>query len=132
MKDNTSQKAIWIQELIDMENLFCKTFASEGSKGWASFFEEEGAMVGKNGDPVRGNEAIQLAMSGSDTQVGFSLVWESMKADVSEDGKLGYTFGKYLRKWTEDGENKEETGKYMTVWKKNKAGQWKISVDIGN
>jgi ketosteroid isomerase-like protein len=31
-----------------------------------------------------------------------------------------------------DGQPTTETGKYVTVWKKQKDGSWKVALDMGN
>jgi quercetin dioxygenase-like cupin family protein len=59
---------------------------------------------------------------------GFSLQWTPGKGDVSASGDLGYTAGTYAS--TMGGAS--EQGKYVTVWKKQSDGKWKVSDDIFN
>jgi ketosteroid isomerase-like protein len=52
----------------------------------------------------------------------FVLRWEPLGAEVS--GNLGYTYGLYR--------SSNGYGKYVSVWKKQRDGSWKIVVDAGN
>ena len=61
------------------------------------------------------------------------LAWEPLKAEVSPDGKLGYTLGR----WTYisiDKNGKQDTayGNYVTIWKKQNNGSWKYVLDGGS
>lgn len=59
-----------------------------------------------------------------------SVNWTPDFIQVSGDGTLAYTYGKYV--WTfkqEDGLTKEFRGIFHTVWKKQKDGSWKYVWD---
>jgi ketosteroid isomerase-like protein len=46
---------------------------------------------------------------------------------------MGYTWGNYEFKTTnKDGKEEAEKGIYMTVWKKQKDGSWKVVADVGS
>jgi mannose-6-phosphate isomerase-like protein (cupin superfamily) len=55
---------------------------------------------------------------------GFSLQWTATKAEISGSGDVGYTAGTY--------QIGPEKGKYITVWKKQADGSWKVTEDIFN
>ena len=80
--------------------------------------------------PIRGREAIFEAMSAFPPG---ELLWQPVGADLARSGDLGYTWGTYEFR-THDAEGKPATrhGKYLTVWKKQADGAWKIVVDTGN
>lgn len=63
---------------------------------------------------------------------GFQLVWTPSKIDVSKDGTLGYTWGRYdFTTHGKDGKADVETAVYLTIWKRDPAGTWKIAFDGG-
>jgi hypothetical protein len=63
---------------------------------------------------------------------GFSFKWTPAKADVSAAGDIAYTSGAYTMTMTNPAGNPAtETGKYVTVWKKQ-ANEWKVAEDIFN
>ena len=62
------------------------------------------------------------------TAPGFALQWTPTKAEISASGDLGTTAGTY--DMTMGGI--AEKGKYVTVWKKQSDGAWKVTDDIFN
>lgn len=62
-----------------------------------------------------------------------ALTWQPTKVEVARSGDLGYTTGTYESKF-HDKEGKPQTrrGRYVTVWRKDPAGRWKVVIDIGN
>jgi len=52
---------------------------------------------------------------------------------VAASGDLGYAVGTWqLTGKSRKGEPVSLTGKYMTVWKKQADGSWKVVADMGN
>jgi hypothetical protein len=63
----------------------------------------------------------------------YTLNWWPQDGQVSASGDLGWTWGKAT--FTLFGDNGDTTlyfSKYLTVWEKDKGGNWKVKVDIGN
>ncbi len=60
----------------------------------------------------------------------FKLVWAPYKVDVSRDGTLGYTWGRFdLTTRGKDGKESVDTGIYLTIWKRNAGGVWQVAFD---
>lgn len=58
------------------------------------------------------------------------LTWEPSKVDVSADGTLGYTWGRYdYVSKDKGGKVSTSTGIYFTVWKRQADGSWKFVYD---
>jgi len=54
-------------------------------------------------------------------------------ADMAASGDLGYTYGTYVfTSKNKEGKLVASYGKYTSIWKKQKDGQWKVVVDMGN
>jgi ketosteroid isomerase-like protein len=119
--------------LMELDKKFDKDTSVGGVDAWVSYFAENGVMVISQGEDIKGREAIHNYMKGAFSLPEFSLRWQPIDGKISEDGTLGYTYGKYLRRYL-DTEGKEivSTGKYTSVWQKQAEGDWKISLDIGN
>jgi ketosteroid isomerase-like protein len=120
------------EALLAADRAFDRATAAGGVEGWVSYFAEKGAMFPADGPVIRGHEAIREAMAPLDDP-GFSLSWEPLGAEVSSAGDLGYTYGRSRRE-IEDAEGNRAValGKYVTIWKKQADGSWKVVVDIGN
>jgi len=119
--------------LLEADRAFGRATAAERLEGWVRFFAENGAMFPQGSPVVRGHEAIRALMGPAFETEGFSLTWEPLEAEVSADGSLGYTHGTFESRFPgPDGEITVTTGKYLTVWRKQPDGSWKVEADIGN
>jgi ketosteroid isomerase-like protein len=80
---------------------------------------------------VRGRDSIYELMKTGDAD--YVLDWTPRSAEVAQSGELGWTWGEYtVSAKSEDGVPTESWGKYVNVWRKNSAGEWKVIADIGN
>jgi ketosteroid isomerase-like protein len=87
------------------------------------------ASVHAPGMPVlTGTEAIRAALTEMASAPGFSLEFAPTRADVSASGDVGYTTGTYQMSMA----GRPEKGKYVSVWKKQADGGWKVMEDIFN
>jgi ketosteroid isomerase-like protein len=61
-----------------------------------------------------------------------SMRWQPISAEISKSGDLGYTVGSYtITRTDEKGDLVVGTGKYLTVWRLQKDGSWKVEFDTG-
>ncbi|OUR63091.1 hypothetical protein A9Q74_02475 [Colwellia sp. 39_35_sub15_T18] len=64
---------------------------------------------------------------------GLTLTWSPEGAEASSTGDLGFTYGFYLLKALDDAGNETiDKGKYVTVMRKQKCGEWRPLNDIFN
>jgi ketosteroid isomerase-like protein len=55
-----------------------------------------------------------------------------VKIDVAKSGDLAYSLGTWqLKGKNPKGEDVTQSGKYITVWKKQQDGRWKVVADTG-
>jgi ketosteroid isomerase-like protein len=120
-----------------------KTALRDADRAWSQtttdidklmpFFAAD-ASLSPGGMPIaEGTDAIRQVLTGFMGMPGFALTWEGTKVDVAASGDLGYTAGAYTLTVNDAaGTPMTEKGKYVTVWKKQKDGQWKVQHDIFN
>lgn len=77
---------------------------------------------------LTGADAIRKTFGELISAPGFALTWTPSKADVASSGEVGYTSGTYES--TIGGV--KDSGKYVTIWKKQPEGTWKVAEDIIN
>ena len=118
--------------LIAADYEFGRVTAAQGAVGFVSFFDEGGTILPKGGDPVVGKDRLRPVFEKIWSTPGYSLEWTPLKAVLARGGDLGYTYGTYVRKFQRDGQTQTETGKYVTIWKKQRDGKWKVVLDMGN
>jgi ketosteroid isomerase-like protein len=69
----------------------------------------------------------------SKPDTSFILSWEPLFADISKSNDLGYTYGVYkVQMDSPEGSTVDKEGTYVTIWKKDKNGDWKFVLDTGN
>lgn len=120
-------------ELIKADTDFSNMSKEKGRNAAFIFYvAEDGVMLRPNGYPIKGKDAIAENMKkNSDTT--FTLTWKPLFADIAKSGELGYTYGTWdLVIKSEKGGPVHQEGTYASIWKKDKNGQWKFVLDVGN
>ena len=93
-----------------------------------SYFAPDASIYPTGMPVVTGTANIRQMWTGMTSDPGFALSFEPSKAEVAASGDIGYTTGTYHS--TMGGV--KEAGKYVTAWKKQADGQWKVMEDIFN
>ena len=109
-------------------------FASQGDEGKFASFVAENAVWLPAGIPlVSGKERYLAVSSELFAAPGTRLTWQPSSAEVSESADLGYTIGSYeLTVNDANGDPVTSLGKYLTVWRKETDGQWRVVADCFN
>ena len=119
------------KELAAMEDAFCAMGKSQGLlAAFKHFAAPDVAFIDTDPRKWRGPAAV-LERIGPD-EPGQSLTWSASFTDVSDDGTLGYNYGRYELKQTKpDGTVSVHTGWFLTIWKRQPDGSWKYVMDNG-
>jgi len=72
-------------------------------------------------------ERQKAAMHGPDPGVKVTAT----TVNVWLDGDTAYETGKYKYEYTVKGKPGTDEGRYVTIWKRQKDGSWKLSMDMG-
>ena len=114
--------------LLELEGRFSQDVAAGGGKAFTSWFADD-AVTLNNGRPAvqgRGNIAAQATWDPKDYQ----LTWVAEGAQMGPSNDMGFTWGTYEgRSKDKNGEPVVTTGRYITVWRKQPDGQWKVAMD---
>jgi len=119
--------------LFRADSLFAYETAERGADGWAAYFLPDGVMYTSN-DRIDGQQAIRELMAPVLAPDGPSLEWTPTDAAVGASGDLGYTMGRWMSrvKTAEGGDSIVGSGHYVTIWRRDSTGVWRVAVDIGN
>jgi ketosteroid isomerase-like protein len=94
-------------------------------------FLDDANVLAPDAPLARGKEESRAVFAALYAMPGFSLAWSPSRGDAS--GDLGYTIGTYrIEIQDPEGNPLAIDGKYMTVWKKQPDGTWKVGVDMFN
>jgi ketosteroid isomerase-like protein len=93
-------------------------------------FTPDAVTLSGSAPPAEGLDAIRSSTSQLFGTPGFALSWSASTAGVSACGDLAYTIGSYEITSNDAAGNAQTLpGKYLTLWKKQADGQWKVEVD---
>lgn len=110
-----------------------KVFAAKDVGKSVTFLDEQGAMLSPNAPIASGKEAVAKLLTAFFALPDLKVSWHVDRADVARSGDLGYTSGAYEMTFNDaSGKKVSDKGKYVTVWKKQKNGSWKVLLDIFN
>ncbi|HEV2750331.1 MAG TPA: nuclear transport factor 2 family protein [Gemmatimonadales bacterium] len=127
----TVDVAVTRAALQDADRAFDRATSERRLEGWVEYFAEDGAML-RPGGAVTGRAAIREHMSPVLRDSSFTLRWQPTRSDVGAAGDLGYTVGRYeARRRDVKGAANVRTGTYLTIWKKQADGSWKVVLDTG-
>src|SRR5438477_514548 len=97
----------------------------------ARLFAEDGILLGRNGKIFKGPQQIferqKSVMEGAGKGVKVTVT----TVDIWLDEETAYETGKYSYNYQEKGKPLTEEGRYVTIWKRQSDGSWKIIVDMG-
>ena len=81
---------------------------------------------------ARGKNAVSKAWLPFFTDRTLFLKWYPTDVEISSSGDLGYSIGEYERIGKDaSGNPATVTGNYVSIWRKQRDGRWKIVLDIG-
>ncbi len=114
--------------LMELEGKFDQSVAKGGGKAFASWFADD-AVTLNNGQPAvlgRANIAAQAQW----TPEQYQLSWQPEGAQMGPSNAMGFTWGHYEgHSQDKNGQPIVLHGRYITVWKKQADGQWKVAMD---
>ena len=111
-----------VSSLVAAENYFASLVKQKGiNKGFLAVSDDE-TIVFKPA-PVKA-EDFYGSRKNQDTS---KLTWQPALAKISKSGDWGFTTGPFI--YTRD--SVASYGTYVSVWKMNSKGVWKLAIDIG-
>jgi ketosteroid isomerase-like protein len=116
--------------LFDLEARFARDTKERGGAGFVSWFAEDGVALGNGQPPVIGRVAIEK--SANWLPKNYQLTWTPTDAQMGPSGDMGYTWGHFEGRSKDASGNPVLTsGRYMTIWRKEADGSWKVVLDAG-
>ncbi len=119
-----------IEEIRKVEKQFEEDLNKMGAEYAFEKYAAPNAVVKRQNDSlISGPKAIKQFYSNEIYKTAKAF-WSPDYIDVSQDGTMAYTYGKYHWKMTgKTGEAQEYHGIFHTVWKKQPDGTWKYVWD---
>jgi ketosteroid isomerase-like protein len=120
-------------ELMQADRAFDAATAKQGLNGLLGFIADDMTTIRPNEPIVRGKDAFGAGWKNLLSTPGLTIRWKPDLAAVSRSGDLGYTVGAYEVTRTDDAglPHLSGSGKYITIWRKQTDGSWKVVFDSG-
>lgn len=111
--------------LVEIERSFARTSVEKGIKDAFLTYLADDAIVFRP-KPIKAKPLYATLQ-----QNPGSLSWFPIYADVSRAGDMGYTTGPFEYRSDPDNNKADGCGFYVSIWKKQKDGVWKVMIDGG-
>jgi len=121
------------QQIVKADADFAKSVADRNRERFLSFVADATTFNGGTPAELHGRDAVMKDWEDFFNADGPTLTWVPTKGEVLGAGDLGYTTGRSVfRRKGEDGKIVERRGQYLTVWRKQPDGSWKVVFDTGS
>jgi len=120
------------QVLVEADMAFSEMSDTEGISNAFIYYADSSVVMLRNGnDPIEGYSALVESYR-NESSSNTSLTWHPENAEIAASGELGYTWGKYFLTTTDSlNQINNQTGYYVSIWKKQSDGTWKFVLDGG-
>jgi ketosteroid isomerase-like protein len=124
-------KSVGIDGVRTADSAWLKAYAAKDLDKTMAFCDEQSSVLPSNAPLATGKKAIVKLFA--EAFASQDLTWHIDKAGVARSGDLGYTSGSYVMTFKDAiGKTLTDKGKYLTVWKKQADGSWKVLFDMFN
>jgi len=115
-----------LQTVVENEGKFFQLGQEQGTRAAFLAFLADDAIVFQPG-PVNGQEVWKKR-----PEKGISLTWKPLFGAIARSADLAYTTGPAEWRHAKEGAKPSGYGQFISVWKKQKDGGWKVALDVGS
>ena len=115
-----------VRAIVEGERKFYEMGQEQGTRAAFLEFLAEDSIVFQPG-PVPGKKTWAARPEG-----GLWLTWQPVFAAMSRSADLGYTTGPAEFRKNKEDEKPFGNGQYISIWRKQKDGAWKVALDVGH
>ncbi len=110
-----------------------KAFSSKNLAGAVAFVDSTGSILSPNAPIATGPAAVRALFDGFYALPALNLHWQPTSVEAAGSGDLAYSSGTYAMTFNgPSGKPLADRGKYVTVWRKEADGSWKVVRDAFN
>ena len=118
--------------LMQLDREWSRVAATDSIDKIMSYWADDAIFYSADRPTLNGKAAIRAMVDGMYKVPGFKISWEPIKVDVSESGDMAYILEKNAFTMNDStGKAVTTYGRAVTVWKKDKDGNWKNIVEVG-
>jgi uncharacterized protein (TIGR02246 family) len=123
-----------VQTLRDADAAWALAWSSKDLDKAVSGYADDASVLDPNAPAMTGRENFRANLKPFFADKNFAIHWDAVKVDVAQSGDLGYTRGTLTYTITDPstGQPFTDRAKYLTVWKKQADGAWRVVEDTYN
>ena len=122
--------ALEADQLLDTDRRFASRSLEIGAPdAFREYWDEQGLRLMPAGEPVIGPDQVRGSLAAGLPMI---LSWEPRYAEVFAPGDWGWSWGDWQAHEPGAGGRRLAQGRYITLWKKQPDGSWKVRMDTGN
>jgi uncharacterized protein (TIGR02246 family) len=120
-----------IQSVREVESAYLKAFAAKDAEKYFSYFADDATGLYPGASMLDGRQAVRNWVEPMFADPNLSWKMQSSRIEASEGGNMIYSMGTYIMTITDTSTKKVRTekGKYLTIFRKQTDGSWKVAVD---
>ena len=116
--------------VLQADRDFNAATSARGLDGWMEFMSDDTVL--QRDKVYTGRDAIRAEMGQDFANPDTKLTWKPTSGQMFDSGTMGFTTGDWeFRSKDSKGNKVAVKGQYLTVWKKQKDGSWKVLWDGG-
>jgi len=120
------------EKLMQISREWSKTAATDDIEKTVSYWSDDAVFISSGQPTLEGKQAIRKMVEESRQIPGFRISWEPVSVSVSKSGDMAYMIEKNTMTFNDSlGNPITSTGRNVTIWEKNKNGEWKNVLEIG-
>lgn len=122
-----------IDEIRETDQQFSMLAEKQGiPKAFTTYAATEAIKLNDGAAPTVGFDSLRAQMARLPRSRD-KLSWQPLKVDAALSGDMGYSFGQWMLTSPQaGGKTSLRYGVYVTVWKRQRNGEWRFVVDGGN
>lgn len=118
--------------LLQVDRDFVKTGVAKNIDSFMSFIAEDVRFYSA-GVMRTGKLAFREGWAKGFADPSWTITWAPLYAEAAQSADLGYTTGSFeIHDKSSDGTPVIRKGSYVTIWRKQPDGTWKVALDIGS
>ena len=115
-------------QLLTLDGEFNQSVSKGGGAAFVNWFTDDAVTLSNGQQPVLTKAGIAVSSHWKPGE--YQLQWQPMGAQMGDCGDMGFTWGHYDATTFHSGGNPTtQSGRYITIWKKQPTGGWKVALD---
>ena len=116
-----------LQSLVDAERAFNAMARERNTRdAFLHFLTDDAVTFAREKGPQRGKQHLEVQPADSSW-----LHWWPVFSDIAASGDFGYNTGPWQFRLKRSDREPVVVGQFVSLWKKNSEGEWRVALDIG-